>query len=120
MSTPIWYRSETQELVLTYVEDGALLNLSTATSIEFQVKAAPDTADPPLISLAIGSGITLRPQTGDTLGQADIVVTSAQVDALAPGTYYYEVAVVWPAPNARRKYPVPPTKFILRGVVNRP
>lgn len=118
MSTPVWYRSETQRKVLTVVRDGELRNLNEASAIEYQIKSAPGAADPPLVAIAIGTGITLRAQTGATLGQADILVTSAQVDSLAPGTYYEEVAVAWT--DGDRTYPVPPRKFILSAVVNRP
>lgn len=118
MSTPVWNRSETQEKVLTVVEDGVLMDLNHALAIEYQVKTAPETADPPLIGLAIGYGVTLRAQAGDTLGQADIVVPSAAVDSLPPGYYYEEVAVDWD--DSRRTYPVPARRILVRGVVNRP
>ena len=117
-TTPIWNRAETQTKILTVVEDNALANLGDAAAIEYQVKAAPDAADAPLISLAIGTGITLRTQAGATKGQADIVVPSAAVDALAPGIYYEEVCVVWD--DGRRTYPIPARKILVRGVVNRP
>lgn len=118
MTTETWYRGETIDKVLTVATDGELRDLSVATGIELQVKSAPDADDPPLISLAIGYGITLRAQSGATLGQADVTISSAQVDALAPGVYYYDVAVDFPGPE--RKYVVKPTKVIVKGVVNRP
>jgi hypothetical protein len=117
-NTPTWNRSETKTKVLTVVEDGALGNLTLATDIEYQLKTAPEVADPPLISLSVGFGITLRTQAGETLGQADILIPSAAVDALAPGTYYEEVCVIWA--DGRRTYPIPARKVIVKGVVNRP
>lgn len=119
MSTPVWYRGETREMVFSYVEDGYATSLTTATAVEYQVKAAPGDADPPLISLGLGSGVTLRTQSGATLGQVDIVVPSADTDALAPGVYYEEVVVVFPGTPPRRKVPVQ-RKIIMSGVVNRP
>jgi hypothetical protein len=121
-STPqIWLRGETRELVLTvFGADNELRDLGAALAIEYQVKAAPGAPDPALISLAIGSGITLRAQSGATLGQADIAVSSAATDALTPGTYYEEAVLVLPGTPPVRKYILGPRKLFLDDVVNRP
>lgn len=120
MITPIWYRGETREYVITVTVDGDEQDLTSATDIEMQLKTAPGVADPPLASLSIGSGITLRPQSGTTLGQADIVLpynwlTGAGTPA---GTYYFDVCVIFPGPV--RRYVVRPTKVYVRDVVNPP
>jgi hypothetical protein len=120
MITPIWYRGETREYVITVTSDGEEQDLTAATAIEMQLKATPGAADPPLASLSLGSGITLRAQSGTTLGQADIVIpynwlTGAGTPA---GTYYFDVAVIFPGPI--RRYVIKPTKVIVRDVVNQP
>lgn len=121
-STPqIWLRGETRELVLTVFDlHNELRDLTSATAIEYQVKTAPGAPDPALVSLALGSGITLRTQSGVTLGQADIAVSSAATDALAPGTYYEEAVLVLPGTPPLRKYVLGPRKFFVNDVVNRP
>lgn len=119
MTTETWYRGETIQKLLTVATDGELRDLTSA-GLELEVKALPGNADPALISLAIGSGIELRSQSGATLGQADITITSAQVDGLAPGVYWYDVVAILPGTPAIRKYVVPPTKVIVAAVVNRP
>lgn len=120
-SPKTWLRGETQELVLTVFDAlGEARDLSTATAIEYQVKALAGAPDPPLIALALGSGITLRPQADATLGQADVVVSSALTDALAPGTYYEEAVLVLPGTPPIRKYVIGPRKFFVSDVVNRP
>lgn len=120
MLTPVWYRGETREYVITVTSDGEAQDLTAATAIELQVKALPGSADPPLASLSLADGITLRPQTGDTLGQADIVfpvawLTTASTPA---GTYYFDIVVVLPGPI--RRYVVKPRKVVIRDVVNPP
>lgn len=120
-SPKIWKRGETQELVLTvFGADGLARDLTTALAIEYQVKTAPGAPDPAPIALELGTGITLRPQTGMTLGQADVVVSSALTDALAPGTYYEEAVLVLPGTPPLRKYVLGPRKLFVLDVVNRP
>lgn len=117
-STETWYRGQTVRKVLTVSTDGEARSLADATAVELQVKSALGGADPAPIALAIGSGITLRDQD-DQPGVADVVITSAQTQALTPGVWWFDVVVVWPAP-AERAYVVPPTKVIVAAVVNPP
>lgn len=113
-TTETWYRGATIKKLLTVVTDGEPRDLTTAT-VELQVKADLGAADPPLIALAIGEGITLRDQTTDP-GLADIVISSEQTDGLTPGTYWFDVVAVF---GSERYYVVEPTKVILAPVVNR-
>ncbi len=121
-ATPVWKRGETREMTLTVFDaGGAARDISSATAIEYQVKTAPGAADPPLIGLSLGSGVTIRsPQTGQNEGRADVVVSSALTDLLAPGTYYEEAVLVLPGTPPIRKYVLGPRKIIVAEVVNRP
>ena len=112
-----WYRGETRSLVLTVTVDGSAVDLSGVTEIEYQLKAAAGDPDPALISLSIGDGIVLRAQSGATLGQADITISSTMADALAPGVYVEEVVAVFPGDI--RKYVIPPRNVDVVPVVNR-
>jgi hypothetical protein len=77
MTTPVWYRGETINYVLTVTVDGAAYDLTTATAIELQLKAGPGSADPALASLSLAGGeIVRRTQSGTTLGQADVEIPS--------------------------------------------
>jgi len=116
--THVWYRGETRAFVLTVSVGGEAQDLTAAVDIELQLKAAPGDADPPLASMSVGSGITLRPQSGATLGQADIVLPYNWLtgDATPAGLYYYDVVAIFPGPI--RRYVVKPTKVIVRAVVN--
>jgi len=120
MISPVWYRGETVNYVLTVTTDGVAEDLTAATGIEMQLKATPGAADPALASLSIGSGITLRAQSGTTLGQADIVIPSNWLTGAGTpaGTYYFDIVVIFP--SSVRRYVVKPTRVIVRDVVNQP
>jgi hypothetical protein len=118
--TQTWYRGESRELVLTISVDGEAVDLSSALAIEYQLKEAPGAADPPLIALALGTGISLRPQSGATLGQADVAIPYTATDVLTARTYYEEVAAMFPGTPPIRRYVVPPRKVFVLDVVNRP
>lgn len=64
----------------------------TAGSLYCTVKQYASDADPGLVQLTNGSGITLRTQSGGTLGMADIKFTPAQTAAFpAPATLVWDV-----------------------------
>jgi len=123
---------ETKDLILIFTKssDGTRLNLdadldAAATAIELQVKVSEGDADPALISLAIGTGITKRTQTGDDIGVADAVIPStATLPAnanwpAAPanvGTFRYDVKIV--LVSGAVKYAVDPSDLIVKAVVN--
>ncbi len=116
--TETWYRGQTVRKVLSVSTDGEARTLADATSVELEVKSALGGPDPAPIALGIGTGITLRDQD-DEPGVADVVITSAQIQTLTPGVWWFDVVVVWPSP-AERAYVVPPTKVIVAAVVNQP
>lgn len=116
-----WIRGEDVEMVLTVTDDtGALEDLTTAIDIELRVKDSPDDADPPLLALSLGSGITVRsPQTGSNLGLADVVATAAQTFALVAGLKHYDVFVV--RASGKRKCAISPqSRLQIGAVVNFP
>jgi hypothetical protein len=121
LTTPVWYRGETINYVLTVTVDGAAYDLTTATAIELQLKAGPGSADPALASLSLAGGeIVRRTQSGTTLGQADVEIPSTWLTGVGTpaGTYYFDVVVVFPGPI--RRYVVKPRKVVVRDVVNPP
>lgn len=103
------FAGETIEQTLTVVDEdsGDRTDLTSAVSIAFKVRTTEGGADPALITLGIGTGVTLEPQSGLTIGQAKIVFT-----APAAGTYWYHAEVTMPGP--KMFVAVPPTKFIVR------
>lgn len=117
------YVGQTKRLTLAFADaDGERIDLTTATAIELQVKAADGDADPALIALSIGDGITVRPQVGDDIGMADAVISSARTTAApwpdAPasvGIFRYDVVLEI---SGDRHYAVPPSDFVVRSVVN--
>lgn len=119
MITPVWYRGETIEYVLTVTSDGDGDDLRLAAGIELQVKLQPGAVDPPLVSVAIGTGVTLRDQDA-TPGIADVVIPyNALTGPGTPaGTYWFDVCMILPGPV--RRYVVKPTKVVIRDVVNQP
>lgn len=87
----VLYRGQTARFVLTVVdEDGDRYDLTAAT-LYLRIKASVSDADPALIELATGTGITNKVQSGATLGQADVVITGAQMATLTGINYYYDV-----------------------------
>jgi hypothetical protein len=69
------------------------INLTGAT-LTWMVKRRPtDDDDDAILTKATGSGITLANQTTDT-GEATIAIDDTDTDALAPGTFYWELQSV--------------------------
>lgn len=120
MGTDHWNRYETIELDFTVTVDGERVDLTEATDLELQVKAAPGGADPPLVALTLGDGITLEVQSGATLGDGHAVIPSDAWDEVAGGTYYWELVGVFPGTPPIRRYLQPVRKVILSEVVNPP
>jgi hypothetical protein len=78
----------TWDLSLTYVDgDGDPIDL-TAHTARMQVRNSY-TADPPVLSLASGTGITL----GGTAGTIDIQVAASVTDDIAALQYVYDLEV---------------------------
>jgi hypothetical protein len=93
MSTKIAYNRGATSWVLSVVDsDGVAIDLTDAT-ISFRAKTHDDDPDPPLILLTEEDGITIAAQSGDTLGQATVTISSALAETLTPGKYRYDVIV---------------------------
>jgi uncharacterized protein YfaS (alpha-2-macroglobulin family) len=108
----VW-RGDTLDLVLSVTDDAdEPVNLTGAT-IVLTVKPNPGDADA-TFQLAVGTGITLRAQAGDTLGQADIAITSAHSNK-APGLYYLDVVVVL---ASKTQHVIEPVEFTIGATVN--
>jgi len=99
--------------------DSSLMNLDTEiTEIELQVKASDGGADPALISLSLTGGeIVKLTQSGDTLGQADATIASAETSSpFVPGRYRYDVVGI--LTSGERYHGVKPSDFEVVAVVN--
>jgi|SRR5688572_2599419 len=115
----VMFRGATKRWTITIRRevDDEPIDITAATALEFQVKTVPGAADPPLISKAIGTGVTIQPQTGDTLGQAIIALDGADTNGAGTpaGLYHYDVVLVL---GGERHYVIAPSEFWLRDVVN--
>ena len=122
------YLGESAIFLLT-VEDadsGERLDLSTYTDLQWEVKAAEGDADPPFLAKALGAGITLRLQSGTTLGQAELAIETSDTTTnpdwpSAPGNvgvFRYDLIGVTAAGN--RDVLVAPSDFTVQPVVNTP
>lgn len=101
---------------ITVTDDAdARVNL-TAYGIECEAKAELGGADPAAIACSIGDGITLLTQSGATLGQADIVITSAK-SGIAPALYWLDVVTIL---AGVRVHVIPPRELTIANVVNLP
>lgn len=110
------YRGDSATYLLTVVDDkDKRVNLTGAT-IELQIARSLGAALK-LVSLAVGTGITLLDQSAaDTKGQATCEITSEQLD-VAIGLCYLDVVIV---DGADRKHVIAPREFTIAGVVNSP
>lgn len=122
------FLGESLVLVLKVInqDTGAGEDLTAYQAIEFQVKAADGNADPPLLSKALTGGITLRAQSGDTLGQAEIAILTADTTTNpnwpdAPGnvgSFRYDVVGI--QTGGDRDVIIPPSDWVVKQVVNLP
>lgn len=109
------YRGDQATFRLTVTDDEDARVDITGATIELQVKTAKGDADPATIAKSVGSGITLLAQTGDTEGQADAVLLSADTD-IAPGLRYLSVVIV----IAGVRQTLVDREFVILPVVNAP
>lgn len=108
------YRGDTATYRLTVTDDDdARINLTGAT-IELQVKTALGGADPAAIAKTVGGGITLLAQADDTLGQADVAISSAD-SGITPGLYWLDVVVVL---AGSRQHVIAPREYTIADAVN--
>lgn len=113
------HRGDALALRLTITDDEDERVDITGATIELQVKANLGDADPPTIAKAVGTGITLLTQSGDTLGQADIAITGGAAGDTdkTPGLYWLDVVLVL---AGARAHVVAPREFTIGPVVNAP
>lgn len=112
-------------LVIDQDNSNTLVNLTSGAggthgalaTMEFQVKARPGAADPPLIAKSIGVGITIPAQTGTNLGRYNIQLDPADFSTVPAGLYYYDLMTTW-AGDGFRIYLVKPSILMLKDVVN--
>jgi len=108
----------TFRLRVTNQSDGSRVSL-TGAAVEFQVKESDGASDPALIALEVGTGITLEPQAGDTLGEALIDLTPTDLAALqAGGSRVLRYDVITLLASGKRYVVVPPSDFDYRLIVN--
>jgi hypothetical protein len=110
------YKGEDKNYTLTIVDENGDRVDITGFAIEFEVKPKAGDPDPASIAKSVGSGIVLKPQTGDTLGQATISLDPADTSGLAALVYKYDVVAV--DGGGERHVVIPPSTFDLREVVN--
>lgn len=112
------YRGNSATLRLTVTDDeDARIDLTTYT-IELQIKAARGAADPALVEKTLLDGITLLDQTEeDTIGQADIAITIADMTR-EPALLYLDVVVI--SQDGTDRQTLIDREFTVAGVVNLP
>lgn len=118
--SPTLYHGESRIFPVTLVdrETGQFCNLSSGkwqvSTIEWQVKAAIEGADPPLIAKSIGLGITVTP--GVVAEQIKVFVDPADTPSIAPGSYVNDLVAVFA--SGFRLYLIKPSGITVAGVVN--
>lgn len=110
------YSGEDKTFLITVIDSaGNPTDLTPYTALEFEVKPQAGDPDPALISKTLGSGLTLLAQTGDTLGQAHLKISS--VDTVGQsGTFECDLIGVDGAGD--RQVLMPPSPFVIFNVVN--
>ncbi len=101
--------------ILEFRDEGEqLLNLDTdVTAIE--AKFAEDVGEAALFTLTLGSGIVKLTQSGDTLGQAKMTVTSVQLGTKL-GKHKWHAKSTNAA--AEEKMSIPPSAFTILEVID--
>ena len=90
------YRGQTASFVLTVTDDlGARFSLTGSTLYWRAKNKITDVT--PIVALLTGTGITHRVQSGMTLGQADILVTSVQTALFTAQDNVFDVWLVKPS-----------------------
>lgn len=125
VSPLVLWRGESRTILVTVTdpETGDRANLASGTfqadELEFEIKTAAGAPDPALISKSLANGgVSLLPQSGDTLGQAHVGIGPTDFAAIAAGIYSYDVVLV--LATGARIYVVKPSELRLRNVVNNP
>jgi len=115
MSDLTIYKGRTWTRTLT-VTDSTLAPVDiTGATIELRIKAHSTDAGSPVIGLGVGSGITILPQTGGTLGQATLTVDGSLSAPIAAGVYVGAV-IVTQLGDANPHIVIPPVKIPIRDI----
>jgi len=111
------YKGEYKALRVTVLDPNeAPVDLTLATVIEFEVKPAAGDADAAIIiSKALGTGITIEPQSGDTLGQFVIQIQPSDTALIAEQAATYDIVAVI---DGKRRLIVKPSEIRIRPAVN--
>lgn len=109
------YKGQTwvRRLTVTNVATGAPYDL-TGSSISFRGKHRTSDASP-LVSLALGSGVTLLTQAGATLGQADVTIDGSISAGFNVDSLICAAIVVLPT-DVEPKIVVPPIRVEVRDL----
>lgn len=112
-------RGDTLTLRLTVTDDDGELFDLTGSTLHFRVKDKVTDADPADIIKSSASAAEieiLTPQTDITnKGRADIKLTPADTESLAPGNYVYDVWIV--LPSTAEHVVIKPSKFRIEQAV---
>lgn len=109
------YRGLTFELEIPVRDKTSALVDLTGYGAELAIKELPDDADPALLQIAVGTGITVADQT-TRRGYLLVEVSAAVTDALAVGDRWFDVIVIDLA--GRRKHVVENRELEIRNPVN--
>lgn len=119
------YVGEARVLLATIKVAGLPVNIASGehelTELEFNLK--PDLKPETPLTLqktTVNGGIVLLPQSGATLGQVKITLTTANTRGLATRSYYYELVGLFAAAPGERIVIVEPTQVPVRPVVRVP
>lgn len=96
-------------------DTGAAIDV-TGYEFEVEVKTEIDGPDPAVIAKTVGAGVTILAQTGDTLGQSDVLFTSAD-NTITSRLYWLDVVAI---KSGVRTHVVKPRPYTILGVVNGP
>lgn len=107
------FRGDSLTLRLTVTDDEDERVDITDADIELQVRTAAGATGAPVIQKTVGAGIEILTQADDTLGQADISITSSDTDR-APALHYLDVVVTL---GGQRAHVISPRKFSIAGSV---
>jgi hypothetical protein len=118
------FRGEAKTLVVTIKVDGEAVDIQSGAyavqTLKYELNNALNDLDSVAVTKTLGAGVTLLPQSGDTLGQAKISLLTADTKALAAGNYYEQVSATFQSAPAEVVYPVPPQRVVLKDVIKTP
>lgn len=98
------------------IYDGERVDITSATAIEWQAKYPTGAPYVPVVSLSLGSGISISDQTDpDTKGEFVVTIPSAATVGIMAKRYKYDV---WAVLGGEKKYVVRASDFNVLEPVN--